>query len=108
MIRREDEHVLAPDPIPEVPEDYAPDGPRREPDPVGPESEQRPDERLAPREEELAEDQRRRRAIEEEVVPLNGGPDEARQDHLTNGRRISPALSAHTLQNLLLSMPGPI
>jgi hypothetical protein len=54
---------------------------RDEADGVGGEREQRADGRFEVGEEELVEHERRRGAVEEEVVPLQRRADQAREDH---------------------------
>ena len=76
--QRVDQHRLAPDAIAEVAEDDAAERAGDEADGEGAERRQRADERIDVREEEAVEDERRGRAVEEEVVPLDGGADEAR------------------------------
>ena len=80
--QRDDQHLLAADPVAEVPEDHAAEGARDEAERVGAERQQRPGGLLALREEQLAEDQGGRGAVEEEVVPLDGGADEGGEDDL--------------------------
>lgn len=71
---------LPPQPVPEMPEHQRPDGPRNEAHGVGEEGKQRPDDRIGPGKEELVKDERGGGSVEEEVVPLDSGPDEARDD----------------------------
>ena len=82
IISDDDEHLLAADPVTEVTEDHAAERPGDEPDGVGAERQQRRVDRVGVREEQRAEDQRRGRAVEEEVVPLDGGADQAGEDDL--------------------------
>ncbi len=63
-----------------MPEDGATQRPRHESDGEGAVGAQRPGERVERREEEPVEHQRRCRAIEKEVVPLDRGADEAGHD----------------------------
>ena len=84
--QRDDQHLLAADLVAEVPEDHPTDRPGGEADGIRGEREQRADERVEVGEEQLVEDQRGGRAVEEEVVPLHGGPDEAGTDDLHDGR----------------------
>ena len=74
---RDDEHALAPDLVPVVAEEDPAYGPRREPDAEGSERQQHPYEGVVAREEERPEDQRRRRPVQKEVVPLDRRPDKA-------------------------------
>ena len=74
---RQHEHRLAADLVAVVADDDAADRPRDEPDGVGAEGGQRAHQRVEGGEEQAVEDQRRRRAVEEEVVPLDRGADEA-------------------------------
>ena len=90
--QRRDEHRLAADAVAEVPEHDPADRPRREADRVGAERQQRADQRLRIREEQLAEHERGSRAVEEEVVPLDRGPDEARECDLLDVLRATIAL----------------
>ena len=77
-----DEHRLAADAVAEVTEDDAAQRPRGEADGEGAERRQRADQRARAREEQLAEDQRGGGPVEEEVVPLDRGADEACGDDL--------------------------
>jgi hypothetical protein len=59
---------------------------------VGPERGQRADQRLGVREEQLVEDQRGGCAVQEEVVPLDRGTDEAGCHDRLERSRLPPAL----------------
>lgn len=76
----EDEQLLAAEPVPEVPEHHPAERPGQEPDRVGDEGDQGPGQRVTGGEEQLVEHQRGGGAVEEEVVPLDGGPDQTRGD----------------------------
>nr|WP_275586405.1 hypothetical protein [Geodermatophilus normandii] len=78
--QRHDQQLLAADAVAEVPEDERADGPGEEADGVGGEGRQGPDEVVLLGEEQVAEHERGGRAVEEEVVPLDGGADDARAD----------------------------
>ena len=82
---RIDQHGLAADAIAEVAEHDAAQGPRDEPDGERPERGERADQRIDGRKEEPVEDERRGSAVKEEVVPLDRGADEARENHLADG-----------------------
>ena len=75
-----DQRRLAADAIAVVAEDRGADRPRDEPDRVDAERLQRADQRIGVREVQLGEDQAGDGAVEEEVVPLDGGADGARDD----------------------------
>ena len=79
---RSDEHLLAADPVTEVAEDDAAEGAGDEAERVGAEGQQGRGGGLALGEEQRAEDERRGRAVEEEVVPLDGGADQGGEDDL--------------------------
>jgi hypothetical protein len=66
-------------------EDHGPDRPRDEADKVYTERLQRADPWIGARKVDLIEDQSGHRAVDEEVVPFDGGPDSAR-DHGAAGR----------------------
>ena len=91
---RVDQHRFAPDAVAEVAEDHSADGSRHKTDGKCAEGRERACERVDVREEELVENQGRRRAVEEEVVPLDGRPDEARQDDLPERFRVGPLCNA--------------
>ena len=74
---RIDQHRLAADPIAEVAEDDAAQRSREKPDRKGAERRQRADQRIDGRKEEAIEHQRRRGAVEKEVVPFDRRADEA-------------------------------
>jgi hypothetical protein len=63
-----------------VTEDHATDRAREKADRERRVGAQCPGQRIESREEQLVEDQRRGRPVEEEVVPLDGGADEAGED----------------------------
>src|SRR5512133_1495563 len=75
--QRQHQHGLAADAVAEVAEDDPAQGAGREADAVGGQGQQRARGRLHLGEEQLVEDQRGGGAVEEEVVPLDGGADEA-------------------------------
>ena len=79
---RRDEHLLAPDLVTEVAEDDAAEGAGDEAERVGAEGQQGRGGGLALGEEQRAEDERRGGAVEEEVVPLDGGADQRGEDDL--------------------------
>jgi hypothetical protein len=85
---RRDQRRLAADAIAVMPEvggaDRAPD----EADEIGAEGGERRGQRIGVGKEELAEDQPRCRAVEEEVVPLDGGPDRRGDDRLAQMRAV--------------------
>jgi len=83
---RRHEHGLAAQLVAEVPEDDAAQRPREEADRVGGKGRHRACQRVHVREEQLVEHQRRRRAVEEEVIPLDGGADETGQHHAAHRR----------------------
>ena len=85
--QRDHQDVLAAELVAVVPEDHAAERPGDEPDRVRREGQQRADQRVEAREEQLVEDQRRGRAVDEEVVPLQRGADQARDDDPAHGRR---------------------
>jgi len=80
--QRDDQELLAADPVAEVAEDQGADRAGGEADRVGAEGEQGAGELGLLGEEERREHQRRRRAVEEEVVPLDRGADDACADDL--------------------------
>ncbi len=84
-----DQDVLAAEPVAVVAEDDAAERPGDEADGVGGEGEQRADERLEAREEQLVEHQRGGGAVDEEVVPLQRGADQARHDDVAYRRRVA-------------------
>jgi hypothetical protein len=69
-------------------EDDPAERPGDEADGIGGEGEQGPDERIVGGEEELVEDERRGRAVEEEIVPFDGGSDHARRNHPAKPSRL--------------------
>ena len=66
-------------------DDDAADRPRDEADGVGAEGGKRARQRVERGEEQAVEDERRRRAVEEEVVPLDRGADQARDGDEPDG-----------------------
>ena len=79
------EHRFPPDLVPVMPEDDATERPREEPDRIRAKRSHRRRKRVELCEEQLPKHQRGRRPIKEEVIPLDGGADEARQDDATGG-----------------------
>ena len=73
----EHQQFLTADAVAEMAEDNAAERPGNEADRIGGEGEQRADERVEAGEEQLVEDERGRRAVEEEIVPLDGRADHA-------------------------------
>ena len=92
--QREDQHLLAADPVAVVAEDDPADRAGQEADGVSAEGQQRAGKRRELGEEELVEHQRGGGAVEEEVVPLDGGPDEARRGYLPDGGPLTHPLAA--------------
>jgi hypothetical protein len=86
---------LAADAVAEMPEDDPAQRPGRESDPVGGQRQQRARRRLRLGEEQLVEHQRGGGAVEEEVVPLDGGADEAGRHDLPN-RPSAPLRLGHS------------
>ena len=82
---REAEHRLAPDAVAVVPEHDAADRPRDEPHREGREGEHGAHQGIEARKEQLVEDERRRRSVEKEVVPLDGSAHEARDGDVGDG-----------------------
>src|SRR5919112_2231689 len=84
-----------------MPEDQAPQGSGHEADREGRHGREGGGERAELRtEEQLAEDQGGRRAVNKEVVPLDGGPYKARAENLFDVRRVDsifPLGSLHVL-----------
>ncbi len=74
------QQFLAADAVAEMAEDDAAERPRDEADGVGGEGEQGADQRVERGEEQLVEDEGGGGAVEEEVVPLDGGADQAGED----------------------------
>ncbi len=74
------EHRLAADPVAIVSEDRRAERPREKADPVGAERCDGRERRVAGGEEDLVEHQRGRGAVDQEVVPLDRGADDARPD----------------------------
>ena len=79
------EHRLASDPVAVVADDDAAERAGDEADGVGAEGRQRAGQRIEGRKEQAIEDERRGRSVEEEVVPLDGRADQARESDGTNG-----------------------
>src|SRR5215211_1229062 len=71
--QRDDQHRLAPDLVAIVAEDEPAYRPGAEADAERGEGEERPHQRIGLREEQLVEDQGRRSAVQEVIVPLQGG-----------------------------------
>ena len=84
--QRQDQHLLAADPVSEVAEDQAADRPGQESDREGPERRELRCGAVEPTEEELVEDESGGSAVEEEVVPLDRGA-HSRGDRHPAGRR---------------------
>jgi hypothetical protein len=78
----EHQQPLAADPVAEMAEHDASHRPRHEAERVGGEGEQGAGQRIEFGEEELVEDERRGRAVEEEIVPFDGRADQAGEHHL--------------------------
>src|ERR671921_543564 len=76
------QHGFTPDFVSVVAAEHATYGTGYETDRVGSEGVQRADKRVGPGEEELAEDQGRCGPVDEKVVPLDDGADEACRYHL--------------------------
>src|SRR3954471_10649484 len=93
---RDDEHRLAADAVAEVAEEGAAEGAEEESDAERGEGGERADGRVGVGEEEVAEDERGGRAVEEEVVPLDGGSDEGREGHLLDGAHGAGPLAAQS------------
>ena len=84
--QRDDQQLLAAQLVAEVPEDQAAERPGDEADPVRRERQERRLQRVGRvGEEHVREDGRGRDAVQEEVVPLDGGADEARADDAGDG-----------------------
>ena len=79
--QRDHQHVLAAQLVAEVTEDDPAERPRDEAHRVRREGQQGADQRLEAGEEQLVEDQGGGRAVDEEVVPLQRGADQAGDDH---------------------------
>ena len=82
----EHQEALAADAIAEMSKDDPADGPSDEAQRIGREREHRTDERVELGKEQLVEDERGGRAVEEEIVPLDGRADEARHHHAPKRR----------------------
>src|SRR6185312_2796833 len=96
--QRGDQGCFAADPVAVVAEDHRPDRPGGEPDELGAERQQDPGIGAVSREEHLREHQRRGGAVQEEVIPLDRGPDGARDyrpQPLGPDRRIGHGVSRH-------------
>jgi len=83
--QRDHQHRFAADPIAEVPEDHSADGSREESHAERGERRKRACYRIEMRKEQLREHQCSGGAVQEEVVPLNGGADEAREGYAADG-----------------------
>src|ERR1700730_12414241 len=75
--QRQIEHRLAADLVAEMTEHDAAERPRNEPQCIGAERQQRPHRGIECGKEQFVEDERRGGAVKEEIVPLDGGVDEA-------------------------------
>jgi len=95
--QRDHEHRLASGAVAEVAEDDPAERARREADAEGRERREGADRRVDLREEQVAEDQRRGGPVQEEVVPLDGGADEAGQGDLTQRLTVTLAFAAKAL-----------
>jgi hypothetical protein len=73
---------------------------------VGTEGRQRTDGRLCLGEEEIPEDQRGGRSVQEEVVPLDGGADEAGKGDLLDVAHVSGVLAARNCCGIHLASLG--
>ena len=82
---REHEHRLAADLVAVVPDDDAADRPGEEAHGIGAEGRERAHQRVEGGEEQPVEDERGRRAVEEEVVPLDCGTNETRDGDEPDG-----------------------
>jgi hypothetical protein len=82
--QRDDEHALAPDLVAEVAEDHAAQRPRDEAHREGGVGQQRRHHRVAARKVELVEHDAGHHAVQEEVVPLDGGAHQGRNHHPAN------------------------
>ena len=98
--QRGDERCLASHPVAVMAEDRRTHGPRHEADRIDAEGLQRPDQRIGMRKVELREGEARHNAIEEEIVPLDGGADGAGDHRAAElaavfglGEQIEPVLS---------------
>jgi len=80
----DDQHLLAADPVPKVAEDYAAQRARDEADGVSAERQEYAGGRFVTRKEQGAEDERRCRPVEKEVVPFDRSTYQAGEDHLTD------------------------
>ena len=92
--QRGHEHGLAAHAIAEVPEDHAAERPGEKPDRIRRERGHRAGHRIERGKEEPIEHQRRRRAVEEEIIPLDGGADETGHDDPSHGV-VGGTLAAH-------------
>ena len=86
------QHRLAAHPVAEMAEEQAAERARQEADGEGGEGRQRADGGIVFREEQLAEHQRRRGAVDEEVVPLERRTDGGRQHDVAERTRIHARL----------------
>ena len=86
--QRQDQHLLAADPVAEVAEDQAADGSGEEADGERAERGELRGRAVEPVEEELVEDQPGGGPVEEEVVPLDRGADRGGDRHPARGRAV--------------------
>lgn len=74
------EHRLAPDPVAEMAKDHPAEGPSDEADCVGAEGSERPGHGIEGRKEDLIEHESSGGAVDQEVVPLDDRPNDARPE----------------------------
>ena len=86
--QRCDERHLASDAIAEMAEENGPERPRHVADRKGSEGRDRADQRVERRKEELAEDERRSGPVQKEVVPLDGGTHDRRDQDAVDHRPV--------------------
>src|SRR5690606_4276610 len=79
--QRRDQDRLAADAVAEMPEEEPPQRTRRETHGEHAEDRDRADQRIEAREEQTIEDERREKAVEQEVVPLDRRAEKARYEH---------------------------
>ena len=79
--QREIEHRLAADLVAVMAEHQPAERPRDEAERIGRKRQQRADHRIEGGKEQLVEDQRRGGAVKKEVIPFDGGADQARRRH---------------------------
>ena len=80
----QDEHALAAQLVPEMAEDEAAEGPRQIADGKGAVGQNGADEGVSGREEELVENNARHDAVEEKVIPFDGGSEQTGEDDLAD------------------------